>query len=169
MNYIYLSQTHTELALRAAAEAIARRKEEMTNIKQQYTKKLEEQKILYEKQLSKQNKAHQLEFNRLKHETESKIKNLEIQLAERVAAQNALEKSNKEKYDSLNSQLTEKTLRINKIESDYDELQRKYTEIQKEKQELQHEHDNLNEQVQRIKSMMLGVGSNKKRRITEII
>ena len=157
------------MALRAATEALARRKEEMATIKQQYTKKIEEQKILYEKQLLKQNESHQSEFNRLKCETESKIKNLEIQLAERVAAQNALEKSNKEKYDSLNNQLTEKSSRINKIEADYDELQRKYTEIQKEKQDLQHEHDNLNEQVQRIKSMMLGVGSNKKRRITEIL
>lgn len=141
----------------------------MSTIKQQYTKKLEEQKILYERQLLKQNETAQSQFNRLKNETQSKIKNLEIQLAERVAAQNALEKSNKEKYDSLNNQLTEKTSRINKIEADYEELQRKYNEIQKEKQELQHEHDNLNEQVQRIKSMMLGVGSNKKRRITEIL
>ena len=162
-------KTHTELALRASTEAFERRKLEMMTIKQQYSKQIEQQKILYEKQLTKQNDNHQMEYNRLKHETESKIKNLEIQLAERVAAQNALEKSNKEKYDSLNAQLTEKTSRINKIESDYEDLQRKYTEIQKEKQELQHEHDNLNEQVQRIKSMMLGVGSNKKRRITEML
>mmetsp|Transcript_32224 Transcript_32224/g.51676 ORF Transcript_32224/g.51676 Transcript_32224/m.51676 type:complete len:239 (-) Transcript_32224:166-882(-) len=162
-------KTHTELALRASTEAFDRRKEELTTLRQQFAKRLEEQRCLYEKQLSKQNEAHQTEYNRLKHDTESKIKSLEIQLAERVAAQNAMEKSNKEKFDTLNVQITEKTQRVNKLEADYEEIQKKYADLQKEKQELQHEHDNLNEQVQRIKSMMLGVGSNKKRRINEML
>merc|ERR1712129_510183 len=104
-------------------------------------------------------------FDRRKEE----VTNFKKEFAERVAAQNALEKSNKEKYDSLNKTIAEKNIRISKIEVDYEELQRKYAEVQQEKQELQHEHDNLNQQVQRIKSMMLGVGSNKKRRLTEIL
>eukprot|EP01084_Bolivina_argentea_P220748 374057_1 len=122
-------KTHTELALRVSAEVLSRRKEELANFKQEYTKKIEELKSIQDKQLKKQHESQQRDLGRIKQETESKVKNLEIQLAERVAAQNAMEKSNKEKFDSLNSQITEKNLRINKIETDYEDLQRKYTEL----------------------------------------
>merc|ERR1719245_452529 len=47
-------KTHTELASRAATELLDRRKEELANFKQEYNKKIEEQKSLFDKKLTKQ-------------------------------------------------------------------------------------------------------------------
>merc|ERR1712129_76060 len=146
--------THVELAHRAAAEVTLRRKQENEQMKRELHKRLEEAKNQYDKHLAQNGDTHKRAYDRLQTETSGKIKTLEIQLAERVVEQSALKKSYQEKFDSLQNQLEEKTQRIHKIESDYEELQRKYTECLNAKQELQHEHNSLNEQVQRIKSMI---------------
>ena len=170
--YLYQAhcgQTHVELAHRACSEVVVRKTKDTIQMKKELQKRLEDQKSLYVKQLTEMQQKHKRTFDRLKHDTDSKIKTLDIQLAERVVENNTLTKSYNEKFDSLTNQLDEKTQRIHKIEADYEELQRKYTEIQNEKQELQHEFNNLNEQVQRSKTMMLPLGSNKKRRVTEML
>ena len=57
-----------------------RRKEEMGRLREEYLKKEEEQKHIYEKQLSKQMETRQIEFARYKQDSENKVKSLEIKL-----------------------------------------------------------------------------------------
>ena len=138
-------------------------------MKQELQKRLDDQKNVFDKQLAQNAEKHKRAFVRLKGEAEAKIKMLEIQLAEHVVEKQTLKKANQEQHDQLMNQLEEKTQRIHKLESDYEELQRKHAEMHNEKQELQHDFNSLNEQVQRIKSMMLPLGSSKKRRVTEML
>ena len=138
-------------------------------MKQELQKRLDDQKSVYDKQLVHTADKHKRALVRLKGETEAKIKMLEIQLAEHVVEKQALHKANQEQRHQLMTQMEEKTQRIHKLESDYEELQRKHTAMHNEKQELQHDFNSLNEHVQRIKSMMVPLGSSKKRRVAEML
>ena len=78
------------------------------------------------------------------------------------------DKSHKENVLLLKTQVNEKTSKIIQLEHDQDSLQKKYSELQRAKVELEHEYDSVLDQIQRVRSMMLGVGtSNKKRRLSE--
>lgn len=97
-----------------------------------------------------------------------KIRNLEVDLAERVASQKASEKSTRETIESLKSQLREKNVRLDKVEKENVDLMHKYQQTASEKQDVEHEFQSLQEQVQKIKAMWMGVGPSKKRKYSHM-
>jgi len=161
-------RTHCELAHRAVVEIVDRRKDDIQRLKDEFTKKEQEQRLVFEKRLKESLEVHRRDHSRYKQDMETKVRSLEIQLAERVAAQNAMEKAHKGSIESLERQLSDHKLRIHKVEGDHEELQRKHSLLLNEKQELQHDYDNLHEQIGQMKSMFMGLGSSKKRRVSEL-